>query len=62
MIDISSVKHESFGKSKFWLLVVDDCTDMCWSFFLQKKSELGQVMINHIRDLKEQHGVIVKKI
>jgi hypothetical protein len=27
-IDTSSVKTKSFGGSKFWLLVVDDCTDV----------------------------------
>jgi hypothetical protein len=37
MIDTSSVKKASFGGSKFWLLVIDDYTDMCWSTFLKKK-------------------------
>ena len=31
--DISSVKTESFGGSKYWLLVVDHATDHCRSFF-----------------------------
>ena len=35
--DISSVKDESIGGSKFWLLVVDDCSDMTWSYFLETK-------------------------
>jgi hypothetical protein len=38
-IDTSSVKTESFGGSKFWLLVADDCTDVAWSAFLNKKSD-----------------------
>ena len=29
--DISSIKAESYGGSKFWLLVVDDKTDFAWS-------------------------------
>jgi hypothetical protein len=37
-IDISSVKGESYGSSKFWLLALDDKTDMPTSFFLNKKS------------------------
>jgi hypothetical protein len=36
-IDTSSVKTESFGGSKFWLLVVDDCTNVAWSGFLNEK-------------------------
>ena len=28
-IDISSTKAKSLGGNKFWLLVVDDCTDYC---------------------------------
>jgi hypothetical protein len=38
-IDISFVKGESYGSSKFWLLARDDKTDMSMSFFLAKKSE-----------------------
>ena len=29
--DISRIKAESYGGSKFWLLVVDDKTDFAWS-------------------------------
>jgi len=29
-IDISSIKGESFGDSRFWALVVDDFTDYFW--------------------------------
>ena len=35
--DISSVKRVSFGGSKFWLLIVDDATDFCFSYFSSKK-------------------------
>ena len=27
-IDISSIKAKSYGGNKFWLLVVDECTDV----------------------------------
>jgi hypothetical protein len=27
MIDISSIKKKSYGNKKFWLLLLDDCTD-----------------------------------
>jgi hypothetical protein len=34
--DISSIKRESYGKSKFWALVVDDYSGYCWSSFLKR--------------------------
>jgi hypothetical protein len=38
--DISSIKGESYGGSKFWVLVVDDYSGYCWSYFLKRKSDL----------------------
>ena len=39
MIDISSIKTKKKKRiGKYWLLVVDEATDMKWSFFLTKKS------------------------
>jgi hypothetical protein len=29
MVDIHSVKTPCFGGSNFWIMVLDDCTDMC---------------------------------
>jgi hypothetical protein len=52
--DISSVKGESYGGARFWLLVVDDATDRCWSMFLKKKSELSKHMIGLLRKLKKE--------
>ena len=60
-IDIGSVKAESYGGSKFWLLIVDDCTDMCWSIFLKKKSDLPKAMLKVLNAMKAQ-GKEVKKI
>jgi hypothetical protein len=51
-IDISSVKGLSYGNRKFWLLIVDDCVDQCWSEFLAKKSDTTKVMLMLIKDLK----------
>ena len=36
-IDISSFKHESMGERRHWLIVVDEFSDCCQSFFLKKK-------------------------
>jgi len=61
-VDISSTENESFGKKRFWLLVVDDATDYCWSFFLKEKSETGKVLTDLIKRLKDNENVTVKKI
>jgi hypothetical protein len=54
------LKNVSFGGSKFWLLIVDDAKDMCFSFFLKRKSETAQAIVNLIKDLKEKQGIMVK--
>jgi hypothetical protein len=35
MIEISSIKKKNYDGKKFWLLVLDDCTNKAWSFFLK---------------------------
>ena len=54
-IDTSSIKGQSYGSSKFWLLMVDDCTDYGISRFLNRKSET-------VQELKVKHDLIVKYI
>ena len=51
-LDISSIKEKSFGGAKFWVLIVDDYTDFCWSLFLKSKSELKSKMMDLLTDLK----------
>jgi hypothetical protein len=60
-MDISSVRDLSLGGYKFWVLVVDECTDHCWSIFLKTKSELKSKMMTLLTDLKIA-GVNVKFI
>ncbi len=59
-IDTSSVRTKSFGGSKFWLLVVDDCTDVAWSAFLRKKSDQVDRIVDLIKDLAKKHKTTVK--
>jgi len=59
-LDISSTTYMSYGKSKFWLLVMDP--DYCWSFFLKAKSETTDIMINFIKKLKDTENFTVKNI
>jgi hypothetical protein len=61
-IDTSSVKTKSFGGSKFWLLVVNDCTDVAWSAFLPKKSNQVDRIVELIKDLAKKHKTTVKYI
>jgi hypothetical protein len=62
MIDISSIKGESFGGSKYWLLILDDCTDQCWSKFLTAKSHTAKVLVPFIKEQKNKHDKTVKYI
>ena len=50
--DLGSVKTESLGGSKFWLLVVDYATDFPWSFFLKKKSDVPETMVKLVNEIK----------
>jgi transposase InsO family protein len=61
-LDISSVKGLSYGNKKFWLLILDDCTEQCWSQFLKWKNQTGKKTITLIKDLKAKHDKIVKYI
>jgi hypothetical protein len=45
MFDISSVNALSQGGNQFWLLVMDDHTNYCWSFFFPHKDDLPQLML-----------------
>jgi hypothetical protein len=44
MFDISSVNALSQEGNQFWLLIMDDYTNYCWSFFLPHKDDVPQVM------------------
>ena len=60
-LDISSVKGESAGGSKFWLLIIDDFSDHCWSFFLRRKSQLSENVVQLLHQIQQQH-IQVKNI
>ena len=53
--DISSVHQKIYGGSKFWLLILDQCTDMSWSYFLKRESDLDTTMIKFIKYLRAKH-------
>ena len=51
MINISLAKsgHRKKPTKKFWLMVVDQATNMKWSFFLKKKDQQVGVIIDFIK-------------
>ena len=60
-IDISSPKVTSYGGSKHWLLVLDDATDLPFSFFLSHKDALSLNLVPFIKGLRAD-GIDVKII
>ena len=44
--DITSPSTSTFGGKKHWLLVIEDCTDYEWSYFLKENSKLKNVMLS----------------
>ena len=60
-LDISSIRDESYGGSRFWCLLVDDYTDFCWSIFLKNKSDLKCKVMTLLTDLKIA-GIEIKQI
>jgi hypothetical protein len=61
-IDISSTRATSFGGSKFWLLIVDQFTDMCCSAFLEKKSELSNRVWHFIQQIKNNCAIEIENL
>ena len=61
-MDISSVKHQSIGGTKFWCLVVDNYTSMKWSFFLKSKGELKDKIIPFLKTIHKMDKVTIQSI
>ena len=61
-LDISTIHNPSYGGSKHWLLVLDDYSDYCWSFFLKTKDEASERIQHLVNELKCKHKIEVKKI
>jgi hypothetical protein len=58
-IDISSVKSTTFGGTKYWFGMLDDCTDLFIPHFLKHKSKLGKELVQTIKKIhvKTNHRV-----
>jgi len=62
LLDISFVQEKSFDRSKYWLLAINDATDFFLSKFMKSKDQTSTTMVSLIWDLKNEEGVVVKKI
>jgi hypothetical protein len=62
IVDISSFNVPSFGGAKFWVLVMEDCTEMCWSFFVAAKSKMPDQVILLIKRLRSEQRFKIKHI
>jgi hypothetical protein len=59
--DITSSKSTSYGGNKFWVLVVDYATKMKWSFFIKKKSDQAQVLLQLAQDIKAKFNITIRR-
>jgi hypothetical protein len=58
--NISYVKNDSFGGSKYWLMIVDEFSSMVWSYFLRRKTESTRKMVKFIEITKAKDSNMVK--
>ena len=61
-IDISSVKAESYGGTKFWFGMLDDCTDLFLSHCLRTKKSLGETLVMTLQTLQIKYKKTPKYI
>jgi len=50
-IDLTSSKYISAGGSKYWLLAVDEATQMKFSMFLKQKSEVKESFVPFLKEI-----------
>ena len=58
--DISSVNKVSHGGNKFWLLIIDEFTNYCWSLFLKNKSDLPEAMLKWLNNFQCEYKFDLK--
>ena len=61
-IDICSFKQVSRGGNRHWLVVVDEFSDCCHSFFLSRKSDQIKLISMWIKSLSKKYGIEIKRI
>ena len=61
-LDISSIKYESLGGARFWVLMMDDCTGFLSSFFLKRKSDLKNKGIFMLKKIENNYNLKIKRV
>ena len=61
-LDISSMTQVSSGGNKHWALMVEEATRYKKSFFLEKKNDEIEVMIDWLKELKNKYKIKVQPI
>ena len=61
-LDISSIRKPSMGGRQHWVMLVDEATKSKKSFFLKKKNEQVEPIIDWKKALKARHKILVKII
>ena len=60
-LDISLMAQASSGGNKHWALMVDETTKYKKSFFLQKKNDQVDVIIDWLKELKNKYKIKVQR-
>ena len=59
-IDISLVNIKSYGRSRYWAIVVDDYSNFKWCVFMKKKLMLGCKILPIIKELNLRKQTVMK--
>jgi hypothetical protein len=52
----------SYGGAKYWILIVDDYSRYCWSYFVFNKSGLKIMMVLFLKLMTVAYNIRVEKI
>jgi hypothetical protein len=61
-IDISYTDTQSYGRNRYWLLILDSYTDYLWSFFLPNKSDSAETVIKWAQSIEKEKNIKIKNI
>jgi transposase InsO family protein len=56
------IAYISIGRSKYYLVIVDDYSRFTWVFFLQDKSQTQETLKGFLRRAQNEFGLRIKKI
>jgi hypothetical protein len=60
-VDVSTIEATSAGGKKHWMLIVDESTSYKWSFFLKKKLDLLEQLVEFLKS-REQTEYPVQRV